>query len=121
MVHPVFHCFEMTVKHGGVRLDADPMSNLHNLAPPFSRDLFGAQLVADALREDFSASARHDLEPAFPKLCQDLFEGEPADPRKIIYFDGGESFDVQEREFLPYGRDHRDVMFKGPIRMEAAN
>src|ERR1700690_395332 len=121
MIHPVFKRFEMAIKHRSVCLDTDMMSDLHHLPPTLSGYLFGAQLVSNALREYLGASSRHDLEPALLELGEYFFEAEPANPRKIIDLNSGKCLDIQQRKFLTYGRDHSNVMFEWPVRMEATD
>ena len=116
----VFGLFDVAKEHGGVggnsQLVCRPVYRKPFLASFFTR----ADLVPDALHQDFGATSGECVKACLFQRRHDLLGTLSRNFREVANFYGGKGLQVHLREFLAEFREHVDVVVEGVVRMETA-
>ena len=116
----VFGLFDVAKEHGGVggnsQLVGCPVHRKPFLASFFTR----ADLVPDALHQDFGAASGEGVKACLFQRRHDLLGTLSRDFREVADFYGGEGLQVHLRKFPAEFREHVDVVVEGMVRMETA-
>src|SRR5580698_7944820 len=76
MVHAVFVVFDVTVEHGGVRLETGLVRHARGFEPLASIDLVVANDVTDAIGEDLGSAAGAGVDSGFLHALESLRDSE---------------------------------------------
>src|SRR5215472_793693 len=121
VVDAVFVVLYVTVEHGGVRLQPDLMRQARGIEPLIAVDFVVADDVADAVGEDFGASAGKGVDAGGFQLFEGFADRKPGAPGKICYFHHGEGLEVDLREALLEPRTKVQEVLKGKIGVQTSD
>ena len=95
MIHTLLQRLDVTVKHAGIRFNAEFVGRTGHLEPLVSRGLVRAKLTADPIREDFSTTASNGLQTALiPQPNQHFFNGQARNLSKMRNLNASKPFDI---------------------------
>ena len=100
MVDAFFFCLDVTVKHGGIRRQADFVRLFCRVQPDLPTDLVIANDTAHARMENFRTAAGTGIDASFFHAAQRFFDGDVCDARKVMHLHHGEGFQVHARAAL---------------------
>ena len=121
MLDPVGGGLHMSVEHGAVGRDSEPMGDPMNLEPLRSGQLPLGDGGPDRRAEHLGPAAGKAGQPGLLERQQDLGHRALLDPRQVGDLDRGERLDVHLGESLPEAPDHVGVVGEPELRVQAAH
>jgi hypothetical protein len=122
VLNPLLQGLHVTVEHGGIGVDAEPMGDAVDLEPPVRVRLARVvEELGEALGEDLGAAPRHRVEPRRLEPGQGLARLDLPAPPPVVHLRGREGLDLRLRPGGVDGRDHALEVLEGPVRMVAAH